>query len=241
MTRLDKPRTPPRFYKTVEVAPAGDRFAVQLDGRSAKTPGGAPLAAPVEALARVLADEWAAQDKHIDIATMPATRLAFTAIDRTGSAREAMAQEAARYAGSDLLCYLADDPQALAQREAAVWGPWLTWADQALGVKLAPCIGIAPVTQAPEALARVEALALEMDDFRLTGLGFAAALYGSAVLAFAVERGVLPGGDAFEVSRLDEAFQEEQWGIDDEAAARTAILRRDAAMIDRWFAALRAG
>ena len=241
MTKLDKPRQPPRFYKTVDVAPAGDRFGVVLDGRAARTPGGAPLAAPSQALARLVADEWAAQGETIDMASMPATRLVFTVLDRTTEARQAMAEEVARYAGSDLLCYLAEDPQVLAEREAMVWGPWLTWADQALGVKLLPSIGIAPVRQSPDALSRIAALAAEMDDFRLTGLTFAAALYGSAVLAFAVERGVLAGGEAYELSRLDEAFQEEQWGIDDLARVRTETLRLDAAMIERWFAALRGG
>jgi chaperone required for assembly of F1-ATPase len=235
----DKPRTPPRFYKAVDVAPQGDRFSVRLDGRGAKTPGGAVLAAPCEPLARLMADEWAAQDKTIDMAAMPATRLAFTALDRTAGARAAMAAEVARYAGSDLLCYLAEEPQVLAERQAVVWGPWLAWSEQVLGVKLLPSIGIAPVRQSPDALARVEALAAQMEDFRLTGLAFAAGLYGSAVRAFAVERGDLPGGEAYELSRLDEAFQEERWGIDDEARARTEALRADAAMIDRWFAALR--
>ena len=234
----DKPRTPPRFYKAVDIAPHGDGFSVRLDGRGAKTPGGGVLSAPNESLARVIADEWAAQDKLIDLSAMHATRLAFTALDRTVEARAAMAAEVARYAGSDLLCYLAEEPKVLAEREAAVWGPWLSWFNQSLGVKLAPSIGIAPVRQSPEALARVEALAGELDDFRLTGLAFAAALYGSAVLAFAVERGALPASDAFELSRLDEAFQEEQWGVDEEAHARAEALRVEAAMIGRWFAAL---
>ena len=239
MTKLDKPRQPPRFYKTVAVVPAGDAFGVALDGRSAKTPGGRALCVPVEALAQLMAEEWAAQGQTIDMAAMPATRLAFTALDHAEAAREGMAEEVARYAGSDLLCYLAEEPRALAEREAAVWGPWLAWADQALGVKLTPSVGIAPVLQSPDALARVAALAGAMDDFRLTGLTYAAGLYGSAVLAFAVERGALPGHEAYEVSRLDEAFQEELWGIDDQARIRTENHRLEAAMIERWFAALR--
>lgn len=234
----DKPRTPPRFYKAVEVAPHDGGFSVRLDGRGAKTPGGLVLSAPREALARLIAEEWAAQDKVIDLSVMPTTRLAFTALDRTAEARAAMAAEVARYAGSDLLCYLAEAPRVLAEREAALWGPWLSWSEQALGVKLLPSIGIAPVRQSPESLARVEALAGELEDFRLTGLTFAAGLYGSAVLAFAVERGTLAAAEAFEVSRLDEAFQEELWGVDAEALARTQALRAEAAMIGRWFAAL---
>lgn len=240
MANIDAAQKPRRFYREVDVAPQEGGFAVRLDGRLAKTPRGAALAAPTQALARVLADEWAGQGEHIDIAAMPATRLAFTTIDRSPEARGGMAEEVARYAGSDLLCYLADEPLTLAEREAAVWGPWLSWADQTLGVGLKPVIGISPTTQDPQALERVRELAAALDDFALTGLVFAAGLYGSAVLALAVQRGALAGGDAFELSRLDEAFQEERWGVDEEAAARTERLRAEAAMIDVWFGALRA-
>lgn len=240
MTQKDRPRRPPRFYTTVDVAPDGGGFRVRLDGRGAKSPGGAPLALPTRGLAEIVAAEWEEQATEIDVATMPATRLAFTAVDRTPLARRALAQEVASYAGSDLICYMADEPAALAQRQADSWGPWLTWADEALSVRLSPATGISPVSQPPQALERVEALATELDDFQLTALAYAAGLYGSAVLALAVARGALSGDEAYEVSRLDEAFQQEQWGVDHEAAARTAALRAEAAMIERWFAALRA-
>jgi chaperone required for assembly of F1-ATPase len=239
VTQKDKPRRPPRFYKTVDVAPVAGGFGVRLDGRAAKTPGGAPLSVPAEPLADLIAQEWQTQDKEIDLSLMPATRLAFTAIDRTPLARAELAQEVARYAGSDLICYLADEPPTLAQRQAAAWGPWLTWAQDTLSVTLIPAVGIAPVQQPVEALATVEAHAAALDDFRLTAVTFAAGLFGSAVLALAVARGALSGEEAYEVSRLDEAFQQEQWGVDCEAAARTAILRMEAAMVERWFAALR--
>lgn len=230
---------PKRFYARAEAAPADGGFAVLLDGRPARTPGGRPLAAASKALAELLAGEWNDQMAEIDAAVMPATRLAFTALDRTADARDAMADEVARYAGSDLLCYLAEDPQALAEREAAAWGPWLAWLRETLGVTLKPSLGIAPTVQSPQALAQVRALAVELDDFSLTGLVFAAGLFGSAVLALAVQRGALDAGDAFELSRLDEAFQEERWGVDDQAAARTERLRAEAALVGRWFEALR--
>jgi chaperone required for assembly of F1-ATPase len=89
-------------------------------------------------------------------------------------------------------------------------------------------------------LAGVKVLALELDDFGLTGLAFGAALFGSAILAIALHRGWLNGEQAFELSRLDEAWQEDQWGVDDEAAQRTERLRGEAMMLDRWFRGLQA-
>lgn len=231
-----------RFWTAVDVAegegPHGSFWAVTLDGRTPKTPAHAPLRLPTAAAAGMAADEWAAQGEFIDPATMPVTRLASTAIDRVSQAREPVAEEVAAFAGSDLLCYLADHPTALAVEQAREWTPWRDWAALELGIQLEPAEGIVHRAQDPAAIARAAELALRLDDFALTGLAMATPLLGSAVLAFAVQRGVLSGEAAFELSRLDEAFQERQWGVDQEAAERTAARRAEAVMLDRWFRAL---
>jgi chaperone required for assembly of F1-ATPase len=239
-TPADRPDRPRRFYKIVGVLPANGGFAVVLDDRSAKTPSGSRLILPTESLADLLAAEWSAQGGQIDFAAMPATRLAFTAIDRTSSAREAVAGEIAKLIGADLLCYFAEGPDSLIARQEREWGPWLAWAERTLGLVLIRAKGVSHQIQPPETLAEAKRLAAAKDDFILSGLAFAAGLYGSTVLALAVEKGALGGEAAFDLSRLDEAFQEERWGVDYEAAVRTDRLREDARMIDAWFKALRA-
>jgi chaperone required for assembly of F1-ATPase len=195
------------------------------------------LIAPTEAAARMIADEWAAQVDYIVFPDMAATRHAFTAIDRVSEKRMEVAQEAARYAGSDLLCYFAEAPPSLVARQERDWAPILNWAEEELGLVFIRTVGISPP---PQTILRVEALALDLDDFRLAAVAFAGALFGSTILALAVERGRLTGEEAYDLSRLDEAFQEEQWGVDEEAADRTARQRTEAVMLDRWFAALKA-
>lgn len=234
----DAAERPRRFYRSVDVAPAEGGFGVRLDGRNARTPRRALLVAPTERLARLLADEWQAQDPEIRSETMPATRLANTAIDHVGAARQAVAAEVARYAGSDLTCYLAEGPSALVAQQTARWGAVRDWAERELGVALTPVAGVTHQAQPAQSLARVEALGAGLDDFSLAGLAHATSLFGSAVIALALQRGVLSGEEAFELSRLDEAFQESQWGVDAEAAERTARLREDALMLDAWFRAL---
>ncbi len=233
---LAKPR---RFYRSASVQPQGEGFAVALDGRVARTPAGAPLVLPSRALAELVAGEWAAQGETVDLAAMPASRLAATALDRAVLAGAALAEEVARYAGSDLLCYFAEAPDALVARQAQAWEPVLAWAEAALGLRFVRAAGIVPQPQPRETLDRVRALAAALDPFAQVGLVFATALFGSAVLALAVERGALTGEAAFALSRLDEAYQEQHWGVDAEAAARTERLRRDAAMLQAWFEAIR--
>jgi len=227
-----------RFWKVADVVADGEGWKVVLDGRAPKTPAHAPFVLPTEAAARLVADEWAAQGEFIEPGTMPATRLAATAIDRVSQTREPVADEIAAYAGSDALCYLAEHPSGLVAEQAKAWGPWREWAAAELGVVLEPTEGIVHREQDPASITRVKALALEADDFGLTALATAVPLLGSAVLGLAVMRGALTGEAAFALSRLDEAYQERQWGVDADNAERTAARLSEMVLIDRWFRAL---
>jgi chaperone required for assembly of F1-ATPase len=217
---------------TPEALPEGG-FRVAWQGRPLRSPARRPLALPTAALADLVAEPS-------DTTPSPAQRLAFTAVDRIAETHEATADEVARFAGSDLLCYFAQAPEALVERQRVQWGRWLDWAHAELGLSLVRTWGIAHAAQPPETLARARALALELDDFSLTGLAAATSLFGSAVLAFALQRGALSGNAAFDLSRLDEAFQEERWGVDEDAAKRTAALAEEARLLDRWLRACKA-
>jgi chaperone required for assembly of F1-ATPase len=229
---------PRRFYAAAGVGAAEGGFSILLDGRAVKTPEGATLVLPTAALAQLAAAEWGLQGEEVVFADMPVTRLAFTAVDRVHAARLEIAEDVARYAGSDVLCYFAEGPQALVERELAHWGPMLEWAERKLGLSLERTSGIVHQRQPDETLARVWTLALELDDFALTGLSAAAGLFKSAVLAFALQRGELSGEAALELSRLDEAYQQERWGVDEEAAVSTEAQRREAIALEKWFRSL---
>lgn len=231
----EKPR---RFYKAVTVVEVDGGHGIRLDGRTLKTPRAAPLILPTRALADQIAAEWDAQTDVIEMATMHATRLANTAIETIGGSREGVADQIADYAASDLVCYFAEAPATLVRRQGEAWEPVLARAEVELDLRFERCVGIVHRSQPSETLVRVKEIARSLDDFALAGLAFAVPLYGSAVLAIAVLRGWVSGAEAFDLSRVDEAFQEDQWGIDSEAAERVARLRVEANMLDQWFKGL---
>ena len=229
---------PKRFYKAVSIVQMADGYGVFLDGKPVKTPAGGALVLPNPALADMLAREWHAQATHIEMARMPATRLAFTAIDFVGGARDATAAEIGRYAGADALCYFAEGPDALVERQVERWGPVIAWAEEALGVAFVRVTGIRHQDQHAATLLKLARRAEEEDDFGLTGLAHATGLFGSAILAFALHAGQLDGPAALDLSRLDEIFQQERWGVDEEAAERAANMLVEAEMLEHWFKAL---
>lgn len=210
-----------RFWKAADVLREGDGWTVALDGRPVRTPGKQPLILPTEALARAIAAEWDAQDGAIDPYSMPMTRAANSTVEKVRPQREAVATMLAEYGGTDLLCYRADAPEDLARRQAAGWDPLIDWAAVSLQAPLRITEGIVPVQQDNLALAALAGHIAAHDDFALTALHDLVTIPGSLVLGLAVTQGRIDAAQAFELSRLDEEFQAEQWGRDaesDEAA-----------------------
>ena len=230
---------PRRFYKEVSTAKGEAGWGVMLDGRPLRTPEKNLLTFPTETLANVIADEWRAQAERIDLQSMFNTRLDNVAIDRTPGARAELAVEAARYAETDLVCHLAEGPAVLRDRQEAAWAPLREWAAEALGVSLQPVAGIVAKAQPGDSLEAVRRHAGGLDDFRLSGLLHGVGLLGSAVLGLAVERGRISAAEAYELSRIDEAFQAAQWGEDAEAVQRADRHRAEARALDLWFEAIR--
>ena len=228
-----------RVYKEAAHRPAADGWGVVLDGRKLRTPAGGTLVVPSAALARAIAAEWQAQEEEIRPATMPLFRLAATAIDRTAPQRRRVVEETANYAGTDLLCYRADHPPALAARQSAVWQPLIDWATLRYDAPLAVTSGVIPMEQSPATLRTFAAAVAAQDDFRLTALHTLTASAGSLVIALAVLEGRLDAAEAFAASQLDESFQSAAWGEDSEAAARRAALAADIEAAARFLRLLR--
>jgi len=228
-----------RFYKQVEVVPAAGGHGVALDGRLVKTSGKHDLILPSSALAVAVAEEWDAQQREIRREAMPLTRLAGATIDRSDAQRDAVVRQVADYAGTDLVCYRAAHPPALAALQQAVWQPLIDWAVERYGAPFVVTTGIVPVHQPAASLAAFAKAVAEHDDFSLTALHAATGAAGSLVIALALLEGRLDPDQAFAASQLDESFQIEVWGEDSEQAERRAALAAEIAAAARFTALLR--
>lgn len=206
-----------RFWDGCSVSEETEGFAVRLDQRILKTPAKATLLLPTRDLAAAVAAEWAAQKDVVDPQTMPMTRTANSAIDRVAPQLSEVADMLAAYGDSDLLCYRADSPQELVARQAAQWDPPLDWAADTLGARLEPRTGVIHAAQPPEAVACLARHVHEMTAFQIAAFHDLVALSGSLVLGFAAVREWRDLDTIWQISRLDELWQEEQWGPDSEA------------------------
>jgi len=214
-------------------------FAVMLDARPVRTPARHPLELPSAALAHAIAAEWDAQQDEIVPATMPVMQIAATAIDRVSPDAAAYAGRIAAYGETDLVCYRADSPQALVARQWATWQPLVEWAAEAFEAPLTVTGGVAPVSQPAASLAALHAAVSAHSIFELAALGLAATASGSLLIALALSHGRLDADAAYAAGVLDESWQIEQWGADEEAEARRQNVRADIDAAARFFALCR--
>lgn len=221
-------RTPQRkrFYKEAGVTDAEGGFAVTLDGKPIRTPSGRQVVIPSRPLADAVAAEWAAQGEAIDPVSMPLTRIANSVVEGVVDRVELVSDDLAKYFESDLLFYRAGHPEGLVAREAAHWDPVLFWAAETLGAHFILSEGVMHVKQPDEALKAARA-ALPSDAWSVAALHVVTTLTGSALLALALAHGVRDAGQVWAAAHVDEDWNADQWGVDEEAASRRATRLRD--------------
>lgn len=222
-----------RFYKDVSTGPAltGDGFVILLDGRPVRTPAKEQMLVPTQGLAEAIAAEWAAQDEVIAADTMPLTQMLTTAIDRAPH-RADIERDILQYLNSDLLCYRAGEPEALAAEQDQIWGPWLRWFERVYGFPLEVTFGLSRLDQPQGAHDAVARDVAALDHHPFTAFQIAGALTGSIVLALAFTKGEISPEEAWKAALCEELFYErihdlEKHGLDPIEEKRRASLRRD--------------
>ena len=219
---------PKRFYKDVAIGQGEDGFTVLLDGRPVRTPAKRPLAVASTGLAERLKAEWDAQPDVIDPAKMPVTRLVNTALDGVADNADAVLDEIVRFAGTDMICYRADSPERLVAIQQEAWDPVLEWAAGTLGARFILAEGVIHQEQPSQAIA---AFAAALEKFRspleLSCIHTVTTLTGSAILALAFAHGRLDAETVWKLAHVDEDWQIEQWGTDEEAFRRRELRRQE--------------
>lgn len=215
-----------RFWTQANVVEIAEGHTVELDGRTIKTPAKRPLIVPTAQMAEAIAAEWQAQEGVIDPRTMPCTKTANAAIDKVSIQHAEVADLLAAYGDCDLLCYRADSPEELVERQAAHWDPMLDWAHDALGVRLHPRVGIMHVPQDHDAVASLTARVHALDKFQLAAFHDLVSLSGSLILGFAAAQDARDTTTLWELSRLDESYQSEIWGKDEDAEALAEVKKQ---------------
>lgn len=227
-----------RFWDTAAVQWTKDGHSILLDGKTMRMPGGSPLIVGPARLARAIAEEWQAaggkKGGEMSFKDTPLTRLAGTALERIAPDPAPTIDAIARYGETDLLCYRAETPEKLVQRQHQQWQPWLDWVALAHDAPLRVATGVGYVKQHHDSIAALRRTVAAQDVDALAGLGIAVPALGSLVLGLALVAGEIDAQTAYTLGALDELFQAEQWGEDYEAVDRRTSMLTDIVLAARY-------
>lgn len=216
-----------RFYREVSVEQLEQGFAVRLDTRAIKTPIGAQQIVPSRALAEALAAEWAAQGEELDLSLFRFRDLADYALDIIGTERDTALSKMLAFAETDTLCYRADPDEALYRRQQEIWEPLLTEFETREGIRLERVSGIMHRPQSAETLEILHKRLAALDDFTLAGLQTVTSLAASLSIGLLALETNAQADPLWAAANLEELWQAELWGQDDEAEARLAKRRAE--------------
>lgn len=225
-----------RFYKTASVLQAEGGWQVLLDGKTIRTPLKSVLVVPTQGLADAIAAEWNMQGEEVALNSMPIMQFSCATLDYVAPYVNDVIEEATEYAATDVVCYRAEEPKDLAERHYAAWQPHVDWAEREYGVQLNLTHSIMPVPQPVKTLSAFRETLSSLPLFELTAVWLMAKHCSSLVLPLAVHAGKITADNAYSLSRLDETYQNEQWGEDDEAKDKRESGEAEMLAIGRFLA-----
>jgi chaperone required for assembly of F1-ATPase len=216
-----------RNYTVAQAISHPGGYAVHLDALPVQTPLGRELVVPSQALAESIAQEWNAQGEQVERVHLRLTQIASIALDLAPQRRDALIEELTGYAGTDLICYRAGNIPELRTKQAELLDPVMQWAEIAFGLHFNITEGILPIAQPAENESKLKIVLAGWDGWKLAALAAAAKPLGSVLLALALTERHLDAQTAFDFAHLEESFESDAWGPDEEKDAKLLSLKLD--------------
>ena len=208
---------------SLTIEPHAHGFALSMDEKIMLTPRKKELVLPTQILAERVQKLW--NDKMPTPAPV-LLALSYSAIDVMEGSREVMNEAMLAYAETDLILTRAE-AGALLEREEAAWNPVMQWAMQRFDVSFKVAKGIMPVEQAEATLRALKKVLESFSFFEMSAFAFLTQSYSSLLLALAVKEKEISAETAFTLSRIDEDYQAETWGVDAGEAMRSEKIKKE--------------
>lgn len=216
-----------RFYKDVSTQAVDGGFQVMLDRRAIKTVGGLAQVVPTNAMADALGAEWDAQGEKIDAATMPLRDMADYAIDMVSPDPLALIEKTVPYGDTDTLLYRADPDEPLYTRQQEVWEPIVTAFEARHGAQFIRISGIIHRPQSDATLDALRGALTGQSAFALAAIEMMTHLAASLITGLSASEPEADARALWNAANLEEDWQIEKWGRDEEAEQRREKRTRD--------------
>ena len=223
-----------RSYKSVSTIIAKNGVSILLDQIPVTTPDGNQLIFKNNKLVKKVVEEWVAQKEKVDISSMPLTNISYTVIDKISKNRKKEIEKLTKWASSDLLCYRALSPKELIDLQHLKWQPHLDWLKEVFSINLSHSQGIKHEEQDVKSLKAIHSLICYFDCYSLFSLIQLTKIFGSLILSLRVLKDKICWNDVFEDSQLDENWQREKWGNDQDSLKNKTLLFEEMELIKKF-------
>lgn len=223
MLRWEKRRT----WKKVLVRSAESGFQIFLDEKPIETPNKNLIVVPTKKLADALAKEWKTQKKVVGFKKMVFNKLVNSSIDQVTVSRTSIIEILIEYGDTDLLCYRAEDPPDLCLLQETQWGPVLNWLEKTFSINLKVYSGVIYEPQEEQQLQQLKNILQVYSDFEIAALHELVTISGSLIIGLAVKNKALTLQEAWNRAILDESWQMQKWGKDQESLDRLNLRRKE--------------
>ena len=206
-----------KFWKKVSIKKnSSNCFQIMLDERILQTPLKRELVLPNLNLTQEIVKEWDQDSKNINTESMIFYSLISNSLDKIKDKRNLYIDDILDYIDTDLICYRAENPKELVELQKNKWDPIILLIEKYIGTKVQVFQGVSPKKQHATVHIRLNNLINKFDVFEISALHRITNITGSIFLSLCVLKKDISKNEVFELSFLDELWQAENWGFDEE-------------------------
>jgi len=217
-----------KFWETIEIKKVSSKeFYILLDNKKLKTPLKKELTLSCHLMAKEVLKEWDQRSDIINTDDLVFYGLLSTAIDRVREEKNSYINDIINFIDTDLICYRADNPTDLVSHQNKHWDPIILLIEKYINTKVSVFKGVMPSHQNSKVHHKVKNLVVELSDIQISVLHRITNLIGSVFLALCIIKKDLSNKQAFELSFLDELWQAENWGYEEDASTKRKKVRTE--------------
>jgi chaperone required for assembly of F1-ATPase len=216
-----------RFYKDVSIKNTHGQYTILLDGREILTPKKNILVSPSLYCAKRILVEWESQEKFVDYNNMPITRVSFTVTDINKSELEEIISNIIYTLKADLILYRASHPKELHLRQRENWDHIVDYHYKINGYKFNKTDSIQYVLQPESSISGITKILNNYSDIENILIHNCTKILGSCLITLACKDNYINPEKSWVIANIDDTWQEEKWGKDDEKIKRQTLLKKD--------------
>jgi chaperone required for assembly of F1-ATPase len=210
-----------KFWKTVEVSElTTDSYQILLDKKILKTPMQNDLTFPNYRISYETSLEWDINSNELDTDKMVFFGIFSTAIDRIVNERVLYINEIMKFVDTDMICYKAEKPNELVELQNKHWNPILLIIKRYIGLEIEFFRGVMPRNQNKQIHNKIKKLINKFSNLELSILYRLTNITGSIFISLCIIKGDIIKKHICQLCFLDELWQAENWGVEEEAAKK---------------------